>query len=115
MKHLVFFYSNFIFLILYLKAAAHCFSGRLKPKIYVLDGQNFTRSDNYIQVKYEKIIIHENFLEMDAEHFCTTNDIALVKLADDSVFDSSIPVPCLPPQHTDLPIESSCYISGKRV
>ncbi len=43
--------------------AAHCFTDRPQPRIYLLSGQNFTKNDNYKLVNYEKIILHPNYIE----------------------------------------------------
>ena len=43
--------------------AAHCFTDRQQPRIYLLSGHNFTRNDNYKLLKYEKVVLHPNYIE----------------------------------------------------
>ena len=92
--------------------AAHCFTDRIKPNIYLLSGQNFTRNDNYKLVKYEKILIHPSYIEYSGTHEFSTNDIALIKLSDEHAFEKSITRPCLPKKNGIIPVHSLCYITG---
>ncbi len=45
----------------WLLTAAHCFSDRENPKIYLLNDQNITKSSNYKEIKYDSIINHPNY------------------------------------------------------
>lgn len=94
------------------KAAAHCFTGHKNPKLYLLNGHNFTVYDNYKLIRYERIVIHPDYYEYSGSHEYSTNDVALVKLAHENRFDRSIPKPCLPKQDSIIPINSICYITG---
>lgn len=41
--------------------AAHCFSERKNPKIFLLMGQNITKKSHYREIKYDKIILHPKY------------------------------------------------------
>ncbi len=66
--------------------AAHCFTDRTEPRIFLLTGHNYTRNDNYNLLAYEKIYIHPKYEEYTGPHEFSTNDIALIKLKDEQRF-----------------------------
>lgn len=93
--------------------AAHCFSEHKEPKIFVLNGHNFTVNENYKLLKYDKIILHPDYHEENnGAHEFSTNDIALIKLSSINRFKKSFSRPCLPKQNSIIPPNSICYITG---
>jgi secreted trypsin-like serine protease len=92
--------------------AAHCFTDRIEPTIFLLKGYNFTQTTNYKILNYEKIIIHPNYEEYTGPHEFSTNDIALIKLKDSDRFKRSTGRPCLPRLNAVIPPNSICYITG---
>ena len=91
--------------------AAHCFSDRVNPKLYILHEKNVTWKNQYKEVKYESVIIHPEYEEHIGVNEYSTNDIALVKLSNRSKLKGSIPV-CLPEENTILPVNAICHITG---
>ena len=96
------------------RTAAHCFTDRKNPKIYLLNGHNYTRNDNYKIIKYDHIFIHPKYQEYSGTHEFSTNDIALIKVAPINRFKKNIVRPCLPKQNAIIPPNSICYITGKK-
>ena len=94
--------------------AAHCFTDRPNPRIFLLNGFNYTKSDNYKQVEYVSVFIHPQYKEYSGTHEFSTNDIALIKLSSKHKFKSwpLISKPCLPKQNAIIPPNSICYITG---
>jgi secreted trypsin-like serine protease len=92
--------------------AAHCFTDRKNPRIYLLNGFNYTRQENYRLIEYERILIHPRYQEYSGTHEFSTNDIALVKVSATNKFHKSIVRPCLPRQNSIIPPNSICYITG---
>ena len=45
----------------WLLTAAHCFSDRENPKIFLLNDQNITKNSHYKEIKYESIILHPDY------------------------------------------------------
>lgn len=92
--------------------AGHCFTQQTEPKIYLLNGHNYTKHDNYKLIKYDRIIIHPKYKEFSGSHEFSTNDIALIKLSSANRFKKVYGRPCLPKQDATIPPNSICYITG---
>ena len=92
--------------------AAHCFTDRTDPKIFLLMGHNYTKHDNYKLLPYEQIFIHPKYKEYSGPHEFSTNDIALIKLHPSHKFRLSNVRPCLPKKNASIPPNSICYITG---
>jgi secreted trypsin-like serine protease len=92
--------------------AAHCFTDKIEPRIYLLSGHNYTKTDNYKQIYYLKIFIHPKYEEFSGTQEFSTNDIALIQLNSRSCFRKNIGRPCLPRNNSIVPPNSICYITG---
>lgn len=92
--------------------AAHCFSDQTEPKIFLLNGHNFTEESNYKLIKYDKIIIHPSYQEFSGSHEYSNNDIALIRLSKSNKFKKVYSRPCLPRQDAVLKQNSICFITG---
>ncbi len=96
----------------WLLTAAHCFSDRTNPKIFLLQGQNITKKNHYKEIKYDSIIMHPDYEEHISINEYSTNDIALVKLNSRYKIKGKVIPLCLPEENTVLPINSICHITG---
>jgi secreted trypsin-like serine protease len=92
--------------------AGHCFTDQTEPLIYLLNGHNYTKHDNYKLIKYERIVIHPKYKEYSGNHEFSTNDIALIKLTSSNRIKKTYGRPCLPMQGAIIPPNSICYITG---
>ena len=59
--------------------AAHCFTDRNSPKIYLLSGHNFTKNDNYELIKYDKIFLHPNYIEYSGKITTKSTVLGIVR------------------------------------
>ena len=59
-------------------------------------------------LKVSKIAIHEKY-----ETKTYTNDIAIIKLAEQAQFSDFINAACLPKHNEELEVGRKCYVTGK--
>ncbi|KAM6312931.1 chymotrypsin-C-like [Podargus strigoides] len=88
--------------------AAHCISSGMTYRV-VLGKQVLSEEDEpgSLAVGVEKIIVHEKW-----NSFLITNDIALIKLAQEVEESETIQAACLPPAGLVLENNYPCYVTG---
>ncbi|CAB4010162.1 chymotrypsinogen B-like, partial [Paramuricea clavata] len=91
--------------------AAHCISTGVRPDTYAVvlgehDRRTTEGSENEITVK--RYIKHPQY----NRPYPINNDIALLQLRSPAKLGSRINTVCLPPQDYNVPITSTCYITG---
>ncbi|CAH7225770.1 serine protease 40 [Phodopus roborovskii] len=92
-------------------SAAHCFQRSRKPSDYriLLGYNNLGRPNNFSrQMTVNALIFHENYNKF----YKQGSDIILIQLHKSVTYSSHILPACVPENTMNVPLDSSCWISG---